>query len=101
MMTCLIPARLAASTFSLIPPTASTRPRRLISPVIATSERTRRCVNSDASATTIVTPALGPSLGVAPAGTWVNVVFVKIRQIEFQRLGLAAQIAERGLRALL
>jgi len=30
-----IPARIAASTFSLMPPTGSTRPRRLISPVIA------------------------------------------------------------------
>src|SRR6266516_7595801 len=71
IMTCLIPARLAASTFSLMPPTGSTRPRKLISPVIATSERTRRCVKSEVNATTIVTPALGPSLGVAPAGTWM------------------------------
>ena len=26
---------------------------------------------SDASAVAIVTPALGPSLGIAPAGTWM------------------------------
>ena len=68
-MTCLMPNRAAASTFSLMPPTRITRPRKLISPVIATSDRTRRRVSSDASAATTVTPALGPSLGVAPAGT--------------------------------
>ena len=65
-----IPARSAASTFSLTPPIGSTRPRKEISPVIATSLRTGRAVRSDASATNIATPALGPSLGVAPAGTW-------------------------------
>ena len=31
---------------------------------------TFRSVSSDASAVTIVMPALGPSLGIAPAGTW-------------------------------
>jgi hypothetical protein len=36
-----------------MPPTRSTRPRRLISPVIAVSERTRRLVSSDASAATM------------------------------------------------
>ena len=36
---------------------------------MAMSERTLRLVNNDVRATTIVTPALGPSLGVAPAGT--------------------------------
>ena len=35
----------------------------------ATSERTRRRVRREASAATKATPALGPSLGVAPAGT--------------------------------
>src|SRR6185295_4518130 len=60
-MTRLIPARFAARTFSLMPPTGSTRPRKLISPVIAVSERTSRCVSKEASAATIVTPALGPS----------------------------------------
>src|SRR5579859_3651242 len=68
-ITCFTPKRAAASTFSLMPPTRRTRPRRLISPVMATSERTRRCINNEARAATMVTPALGPSLGVAPAGT--------------------------------
>ncbi|MNC89246.1 hypothetical protein D3C83_51520 [compost metagenome] len=65
----VIPARSAASTFSLTPPIGSTRPRKLISPVIATSLRTAREVSSEDNATNIATPALGPSLGVAPAGT--------------------------------
>jgi len=37
--------------------------------VIPTSERTGRPVAGEASAVTIVIPADGPSLGVAPAGT--------------------------------
>ena len=41
-ITVVMPARSAASTFSLTPPIGSTRPRRLISPVIATSLRTGR-----------------------------------------------------------
>ena len=57
-----------------MPPTGSTRPDSVISPVIATSPRTGRPVNSDASAVTIVTPAEGPSLGIAPDGTcrWIS-----------------------------
>ena len=53
-----------------VSPIGSTMPRRLISPVIATSLRTGTPVSSEASAVNIATPALGPSLGVAPAGTW-------------------------------
>ena len=34
-------------------------------------ERTRRLLIRLASAAQIVTPALGPSFGVAPAGTWM------------------------------
>jgi len=63
------PARCAPSTFSLIPPIGSTRPRKVISPVIATSSRTGRPVNKEAIAVSTVTPADGPSLGCAPAGT--------------------------------
>ena len=40
------------------------------SPVIAMSERAARPDASDSSEVTIVTPADGPSLGVAPSGTW-------------------------------
>ena len=41
----------------------------MISPVIDTSLRTGRRVNSDTIAVTIVTPADGPSFGIAPDGT--------------------------------
>src|SRR6266540_1889847 len=40
-MKVLIPARCAASSFSFTPPIGRTRPRRVISPVIATSRRAR------------------------------------------------------------
>ena len=49
----------------------STRPRRVISPVIATFWRTGIDVRALTSAVTSVTPALGPSLGTAPSGTWI------------------------------
>src|SRR5262245_29445854 len=70
-----MPAVAAATTFSLMPPTGSTRPRRLISPVMAVSLLITRPVSSEASAMNIATPALGPSLGVAPAGTWTWMSF--------------------------
>ncbi len=65
----LIPARFAARIFSLIPPTGNTLPRKVISPVIAKNGFTFLCVNADVSAVNIVTPAEGPSFGIAPAGT--------------------------------
>jgi hypothetical protein len=64
-----MPARFAASTFSLMPPTGSTFPRRVISPVMATSGRPARPVMSEANDVTMATPADGPSFGIAPAGT--------------------------------
>jgi len=54
--------------FSLIPPTGRASPYRLISPVIAKSDLTLLDVKSETRATVIVTPALGPSFGVAAAG---------------------------------
>ena len=53
-------------TFSLIPPTGSTLPVNEISPVIATFWIKGLLRASDNKALTIVQPALGPSLGVAP-----------------------------------
>jgi hypothetical protein len=41
-------------------------PRKLISPVMAVSERTRRRASNEASAATIATPALGPSSASRP-----------------------------------
>ncbi len=66
-----MPARCAARTFSLTPPMGSTSPRSVISPVMATSARAGRSVNSDVIAANMATPAEGPSLGIAPAGTWM------------------------------
>ncbi len=43
----------------------------MISPVIATSARTGIPLSTDTSAVVIATPALGPSFGVAPSGTWM------------------------------
>ncbi len=68
-ITSWMPSRRAASTFSLTPPIGSTRPDRVISPVIAMSPRTGRPVSSEAIAVAIVTPADGPSFGMAPDGT--------------------------------
>ena len=64
-----MPARLAARIFSLMPPTGSTRPRSVISPVMARWSRTLRWVSAEAIEVTMVMPAEGPSLGVAPSGT--------------------------------
>ncbi len=69
MNTVVSPARWAASSFCLTPPMGSTRPFSVTSPVIPTAPRTLRPVAIDTSAVTIVTPADGPSLGTAPAGT--------------------------------
>ena len=63
------PARCAASSFCFTPPIGNTRPVSDTSPVMPTSPRTVRPVASDTSAVVIVTPADGPSLGTAPAGT--------------------------------
>ena len=67
--TMRMPPRCAASSFSFSPPIGSTWPRSVISPVIATSERTGTLVSADTSAVHMPMPALGPSFGVAPSGT--------------------------------
>ena len=66
-----MPCRCAASALSLRPPIGSTRPRKVISPVIAVSLRTGRRVSAEISAVAMVMPADGPSLGVAPSGKWM------------------------------
>ena len=101
-MTRVIPARCAASTFALMPPTGSTRPRSVHSPVIAVSGRTRRPVKSDVSAVNIVTPADGPSFGTAPAGTWMCRSCDSSPSMSTpSSLGVAAHVRERRLRRLL
>src|SRR5215217_2237758 len=69
----------AADAFSLRPPIGRTRPVSVSSPVIAVSSRTQRSSTSDRSAVAIVMPALGPSFGIAPAGTcrWMSWVLKK------------------------
>src|SRR3954469_5134735 len=69
-ITSVRPARCAASTFCFSPPIGSTRPRSGPSPFMPTAWRTARPVSSETSAIVIVMPALGPSFGTAPAGTW-------------------------------
>ena len=71
IITVVTPARRAANTFSLTPPIGMIRPRKVISPVIARCERTGRPVSNEARDTAMVIPADGPSLGIAPAGTWM------------------------------
>ena len=66
--TSVTPAAFAARSFSFKPPIASTRPRSVISPVIATSGRTAWFVTAERIAVAIVIPALGPSFGTAPSG---------------------------------
>ena len=70
MMTVVMPPRCAAKSFSFKPPIGNTLPRKLISPVIATSLRTGLPVRLEIKAVHIAIPALGPSFGVAPSGTW-------------------------------
>ncbi|OPZ62675.1 MAG: hypothetical protein BWY86_00275 [Candidatus Aminicenantes bacterium ADurb.Bin508] len=66
-----IPALWAARTLDLIPPTGRTRPWRVISPVMATSLRTGFPVKVESMDESMVTPAEGPSFGIAPSGTWM------------------------------
>ena len=65
-----MPPRKAASSFSLSPPIGSTRPRSVISPVIARLALTGILVSTETIEVTMATPAEGPSFGVAPSGTW-------------------------------
>lgn len=59
----------AAISFSRMPPTGKTSPVKVISPVMA-SRRMGWLRASERRADVMVMPAEGPSLGVAPAGTW-------------------------------
>src|SRR4051812_29793735 len=80
--TFLMPPRNAASNFSLSPPIGRTRPRRVTSPVIATSRRTAIPVIVEMIAVTMPTPAEGPSFGTAPSGRWTWM------SLQANRLGL-------------
>lgn len=62
-------------TFSLIPPTGVTFPLNVISPVIATPLMTGIFLMRETMATTIATPALGPSFLIDPEGRcrWMSI----------------------------
>src|SRR5438045_7000032 len=65
----VMPARAAARILSFTPPTGSTLPRSVISPVMAMSRWTGMRVTDESSAVAMVIPADGPSFGIAPSGT--------------------------------
>src|SRR6056297_2204231 len=71
MITVLMPALKAPNAFSLRPPMGSTRPLKEISPVMPTLLFTLLPVKADTRAVAMAIPAEGPSLGMAPAGTWI------------------------------
>ena len=70
-----MPPRCAANSFSFRPPMGNTSPRKVISPVMATSERIGIPVNTETKAVVMAMPADGPSLGVAPSGKWIWISF--------------------------
>ena len=100
--TSVSPARWAASTFCLTPPMGSTRPCSVTSPVMPTTERTGTSRSRLTSAVVMVTPADGPSLGTAPAGTctWKRLPAKAAGSIP-SSLGVRAHVGEGDLRRLL
>ena len=73
--TSLMPPLTAASSFSFKPPIGKTLPLRVISPVIAILFFIGTPVKAETIAVNIAIPAEGPSLGVAPSGTWTWISF--------------------------
>ena len=73
-MASRMPCRCAASSFSFNPPMGNTRPRTVISPVMAMSARTGMLVSALRMLVAMVMPAEGPSFGIAPSGTckWMS-----------------------------
>ena len=63
-----MPTRHAASTLLRMPPTGTSAPDSVNSPVIATLPCTARPVRAETRATAMVTPADTPSFGCPPAG---------------------------------
>src|SRR5256885_12845667 len=90
-MSVLTPALLAAIVFSLIPPTGKTFPIRDSSPVMAVFSFTGFFVDRDNKAVTIVTPAEGPSFGVAPSGMCKWMLFSN------RKLLLSSTVARKAL----
>ena len=103
MITSVRPAACAASTLCFSPPIGRTRPCKVTSPVIPTVCLTARFVSSEARAVVIVIPALGPSFGIAPAGTctWNDLRFQNRPPTMSKGLPVRANPGEGDLRRLL
>jgi hypothetical protein len=63
-------ASLCGQQFFGQPPMGRTRPRKVISPVMASCLRTGFWTRADTIEVAMVIPAEGPSFGIAPSGTW-------------------------------
>mmetsp|Transcript_11486 Transcript_11486/g.29395 ORF Transcript_11486/g.29395 Transcript_11486/m.29395 type:complete len:206 (-) Transcript_11486:1958-2575(-) len=83
-----IPRRYAASTFEVTPPTGSTVPVSVTSPVMAVSLRHIRPVSTEVNAVTSVTPADGPSFPTAPSGKWMCRSMPSIKLAPSSRLAI-------------
>lgn len=77
-------------TFSFTPPTGRTWPLKVTSPVIAICGGIILLLNSDTRAKVRATPALGPSLGIDPAGAWIWICSVSdIEDLDLCAYGFA------------
>ena len=100
-MTIAAPERCAARILLFRPPMGRTRPRRVISPVMATSLRTGMPVKALTMAVAMVMPADGPSLGMAPAGhVDVQGVLLEGLALDAQALGVGPDPGQAGTRRL-
>ena len=69
---------------------------------MATSLRTGMRQSAETSVVAMVTPAEGPSLGMAPSGTWTWMSMrLEEAPLQPERLGAAAHVAHGRLRRLL
>ena len=85
-------------SFSLSPPMGSTRPRRVISPVMETSRRAGRLVRAEMTEVHMAMPADGPSLGNGAFGNVdVQVKFAVELVIDVEQVGPRAHEADGGL----
>ena len=97
-----MPMRRAASIFSRMPPTGSTSPDNVISPVIATSERTGTPRAADTIAVAIVTPGRRAVLGDG-AGRHVDVDVLLAQELrrDAEVAGVLPDVRQRGARGFL
>ena len=85
-------------SFSFRPPIGSTFPRKVTSPVIATSRRTGMPVRTETIEVTMATPADGPSFGVRALGhVDMDVDRLEDRRLHAELRGVGAHIGRRRL----